>query len=92
MFRTSHWLTKGRAEIGMGVFGMIALMTPLLLWVAWSPEVLRNILLIGLGSLAMALFFVRFACPDKGSRDRMKAPDYDLHPTNMGRTGWRDQV
>ena len=58
-------LTKRRAEFGMAVFGIGALVTPLLLWVAWSPEVLRNVLIHGFFCLFIAAWFAQYAAPEK---------------------------
>lgn len=60
----SHYLTKNRAEIGMTICGLVALVTPLLLWVSWSKEMLKIILIMGFSAFLLATFFAQYACPE----------------------------
>ena len=57
-------LTRERAEIGMAMCGLVALVTPLLLWVSWSPDMLKGILAIGFASFLLATWFAQYACPE----------------------------
>ena len=59
-----HYLTKNRAEIGMTICGLVALVTPLLLWVSWSKEILQIVLIMGFSAFILATFFAQYACPD----------------------------
>lgn len=57
-------LTRGRAEVGMAVCGFGALLTPLLLWISWSPEVLKMVLTFGFGCFLLAIWFAQYAAPE----------------------------
>ena len=57
-------LTRERAEIGMAMCGLVALVTPLLLWVSWSPDMLKGILAMGFASFLLATWFAQYACPE----------------------------
>jgi hypothetical protein len=57
-------LTKNRAEIGMACCGIVALLTPLLLWVSWSVDGLKIILMIGFASFLLATWFAQYASPE----------------------------
>ena len=59
-----RFLTQERAEIGMAMCGLVALITPLLLWVAWSPNMLKGILVMGFTSFLLATWFAQYACPE----------------------------
>lgn len=73
-----RWLTKDRAEVGMAVFGMAALVTPLLLWVAFSLTMLKIVLTVGLGSVLLATLCAQYCCPDEVTEEeRMRPPDVD---------------
>lgn len=74
-------LTKRRAELGMAIFGIGALVTPLLLWVAWSPEVLRNVLIHGFFCMFVAAWFAQYAAPEKlePGDDPMRPDPDEIH-------------
>lgn len=57
-------LTKERAEVGMACCGIVALLTPLLLWVSWSVDGLKIILMIGFASFLLATWFAQYAAPE----------------------------
>lgn len=57
-------LTKNRAEICMAGCGLVALVTPLLLWVSWSKEVFKAVLAMGFASFLLATFFAQYAAPE----------------------------
>ena len=59
-----RFLTRERAEIGMAMCGLVALITPLLLWVSWSPDMLKGILVMGFASFLLATWFAQYACPE----------------------------
>ena len=61
-----RYLTKDRAEIGMGICGIVALLTPLLLWVSWSINGLKMILATGFAAFLLATWFAEFTDPDTG--------------------------
>lgn len=82
------WLTPNRAEIGLSVFGMIALVTPLLLWVAFSITMLKIVLSVGLGSIMLAIFCAQFCCRDEvPEEEQTRPPDVDEMLKLMGRMG-----
>ena len=60
-----RYLTKDRAEIGMGICGIIALLTPLLLWVSWSINGLKMILATGFGAFLLATWFAQYTDRDR---------------------------
>ena len=69
-----RFLTQGRAEIGMAICGLVALITPLLLWVSWSPDMLKGILVIGFTSFLLATWFAQYACPEALDDDQETMP------------------
>ena len=89
-----HFLTKERAEIGMAAAGLVALVTPLMLWVAWSKEMLKIVLMVGFASFLLATFFAQYAAPETVDPDEERLPrpgeDPMLHAENAKRDTWRD--
>ena len=69
-----RFLTQERAEIGMAMCGLVALITPLLLWVSWSPEKLKGILAMGFASFLLATGFAQYACPEALDVDQKTLP------------------
>ena len=69
-----RFLTRERAEIGMAMCGLVALITPLLLWVSWSPDMLKGILAMGFLSFLLATWFAQYACPEALDIDQEKLP------------------
>ena len=69
-----RFLTRERAEIGMAMCGLVALITPLLLWVSWSPEMLKGILVMGFASFLLATWFAQYACPETLDVDQETLP------------------
>jgi cobalamin biosynthesis protein CobD/CbiB len=69
-----HHLTQNRAEIGMAVCGVVAMLTPLLLWVAWSVEGLKIILMVGFASFLLATWFAQYAAPESVVPEADKLP------------------
>ena len=84
-----HYLTKERAEVGMAICGLVALITPLLLWVSWSTDMLKGILAMGFTSFILATWFAQYACPealDPNQEILPKPGDVPL-PDNRDSTG-----
>ena len=54
--------------------GLVALITPLLLWVSWSPEMLKGILAMGFASFLLATGFAQYACPEALDADQETLP------------------
>ena len=69
-----RFLTRERAEIGMAMCGLVALITPLLLWVSWSPDMLKGILVMGFTSFLLATWFAQYACPEALDVDQETPP------------------
>ncbi len=69
-----HYLTRDRAEIGMAVCGLFALVTPLLIWVSWSKEVFKVVLIIGFTSFLLATWFAQYAAPETVDPDQERLP------------------
>ena len=69
-----HYLTKERAEVGMAICGLVALVTPLLLWVSWSTDMLKGILAMGFASFILATWFAQYACPEALDPDQELLP------------------
>ena len=69
-----RFLTQKRAEIGMAMCGLVALITPLLLWVSWSPDMLKGILVMGFASFLLATWFAQYACPETLDPDQEVLP------------------
>ena len=94
-----HYLTKNRAEICMSVCGLVALVTPLLLWVSWSKEMLKLVLAMGFTAFLLATFFAQYACPEAvepGEDDLPKPGDLPtriegrLTVSRQVEKGWRN--
>ena len=95
-----HYLTKNRAEIGMTICGLVALVTPLLLWVSWSKEILQIVLIMGFSAFILATFFAQYACPDsvEPGEDDFPRPgelnkngdSNDQNFSGRRERGWRD--
>ena len=77
-----HHLTKERAEVGMACCGIVALLTPLLLWVAWSVDGLKIILMVGFASFLLATWFAQYAAPESvdPNEERLPKPGETLLP------------
>ena len=75
-------LTPERAEIGMAMCGLVALITPLLLWVSWSPEMLKGILVMGFASFLLATWFAQYACPETIELDEEVLPNSSEFPAS----------
>ena len=69
-----RFLTQKRAEVGMAMCGLVALITPLLLWVSWSPDMLKGILVMGFASFLLATWFAQYACPEALDPDQEVLP------------------
>ena len=67
-------LTQQRAEIGMAICGLVVLISPLLLWVSWSPDMLKGILVMGFASFLLATWFAQYACPEALDPDQEVLP------------------
>jgi len=86
-----RFLTRERAEIGMAMCGLVALITPLLLWVSWSPDMLKGILVMGFASFLLATWFAQYACPEAVDVDQETLPrpgelpvsGAEKHPNNI---------
>ena len=97
-----HYLTKNRAEIGMTICGLVALVTPLLLWVSWSKEILQIVLIMGFSAFILATFFAQYACPDNVEPGEDDFPRPGELKTNKGSSdsnyrekperGWREHT
>ena len=83
-----HYLTKERAEVGMAICGLVALVTPLLLWVSWSTDMLKGILTMGFASFILATWFAQYACPEALDPDQelLPKPGEIPLPDNKGQT------
>ena len=82
-----RFLTQERAEIGMAMCGLVALITPLLLWVSWSPEMLKGILAMGFASFLLATGFAQYACPESSDVDQETLPKPRGVPTSGTENG-----
>ena len=84
-----HYLTKERAEVGMAICGLVALITPLLLWVSWSTDMLKGILALGFASFILATWFAQYACPESldPNQEILPKPGEVPLPDNKGSTG-----
>ena len=89
-----HYLTKNRAEIGMTICGLVALVTPLLLWVSWSKEILQIVLIMGFSAFILATFFAQYACPDSVEPGELKTNkgSNDSNYREKPEGGWRDHT
>lgn len=67
-------LTQDRAEVGMACCGIVALLTPLLLWVSWSVTGLKIILMIGFASFLLATWFAQYAAPESVDPNAERLP------------------
>ena len=91
-----HTLTQDRAEICMGVCGIVALLTPLLLWVSWSVLILKIILAIGFASFLLATWFAQYAAPESVDPNEERLPKPGEIPLSGVKTAepnrqpWRD--
>ena len=89
-------LTRERAEIGMGICGLIALLTPLLLWVSWSVLGLKIILATGFFAFLLATWFAQYAAPETVDPDQERLPKPGELPLlnadaqDRERKTWRD--
>jgi len=87
-------LTKDRAEIGMGLCGIVALLTPLLLWVSWSVDGLKIILMTGFGAFLLATWFAQYAAPETVDPNEERLPKPGELPLpgepKQQRETWRD--
>lgn len=50
-------------SVGISICGMVAMATPLAMWVAWSLPVLKLIMIIGMGAV-LTIFFLAWLSPD----------------------------
>jgi hypothetical protein len=82
-----RFLTRERAEIGMAVCGLVALITPLLLWVSWSPNMLKGILVMGFASFLLATWFAQYACPEALDVDQEMLPKPGEIPASEAEKG-----
>lgn len=91
-FRTH--LTRNRAEIGMGISGLGALVTPLLLWISWSTDALKMILIFGFGCFLLATWFAQYAAPESVDPEEERLPRPGELPLSDSRDTksetWRD--
>ena len=55
-----RWLSRNMIEYGAGLCGMACLISPLLLWVSWSQEALKGILIFAFGALFITLWLTQF--------------------------------
>jgi hypothetical protein len=55
-----RWLSRNLIEYGAGLCGMACLISPLLLWVSWSQEALKGILIFAFGALFITLWLTQF--------------------------------
>lgn len=91
-------LTRNRAEIGMGIAGLGALVTPLLLWISWSPDALKMVLIFGFGCFLLAIWFAQYAAPEYIDPDQERLPRpgelplsrEDAERRARRRDSWRD--
>jgi len=87
-------LTKERAEVGMACCGVVALVTPLLLWVSWSVNGLKIILMVGFASFLLATWFAQYAAPEAVDPNEERLPKPGEIPlsgqTDTKRETWRD--
>ena len=87
-------ITRNRAEIGMGISGLGALVTPLLLWISWSPDALKMVLIFGFGCFLLATWFAQYAAPETVDPDEERLPrpgELPLPGTRDGKPDtWRD--
>lgn len=87
-------LTKGRAEVGMACCGVVALVTPLLLWVSWSVNGLKIILMVGFASFLLATWFAQYAAPESVDPNEERLPKPGEIPlpgqNEAKRETWRD--
>ena len=82
-----RFLTRERAEIGMAMCGLVALITPLLLWVSWSPDMLKGILVMGFVSFLLATWFAQYACPEAVDADQEILPKPGELPVSGNENG-----
>jgi len=83
-----HYLTKNRAEMGMTICGLVALVTPLLLWVSWSKEMLKIILIMGFSAFLLATFFAQYACPETVEPGEDDFPKPEELPRDSSKRLW----
>jgi len=87
-------LTKERAEDGMACCGVVALVTPLLLWVSWSVNGLKIILMVGFASFLLATWFAQYAAPESVDPNEERLPKPGEIPlpgqNEAKRATWRD--
>mgnify|MGYP004335377123 CR=1 FL=1 len=93
-------MTKNRAEICMSVCGLVALVTPLLLWVSWSKEMLKLVLAMGFAAFLLATFFAQYACPEAVEPEENDIPkpedlpikvEGQLTVSRQAEKGWRNR-
>ena len=82
------------AEVLATIFGLWTAILPLLIWAAWSADVLAAVLLSGAVSVTLYLVFAIAAAPD-GARSalndwRQRRNQYDNARAMPRKSTWRD--
>lgn len=90
-------MTRNQAEILMSVLGLVAAVTPLLLWASWSSTMLGVVFGAGVGSAFGAIALAQYANPDSVEGDdyedwcrRRDSWQQDLLAKD--KLTWRDQA
>ncbi|MEZ5854065.1 MAG: hypothetical protein R3D67_04695 [Hyphomicrobiaceae bacterium] len=87
------------ARLLLPVFGVLALCTPLVMWMAWEPEILGYGMAIGVGSLLIAAILAASLAPrsldpaaDAAWRRTYEAFHKPAEPAKRDTGTWRDQA
>lgn len=87
-------MPRALAEVLATIFGLWTAILPLLIWVAWSADVLAAVLLSGAVSVTLYLLFAIAAAPD-GQRSalndwRQRRDRYESERAEPRKSTWRD--
>ena len=87
------------AAVLLPVFGVLALGTPLVMWMAWEPEILGYGLIVGVGSLFIAAVLAASLAPKsldpeaEAALRRTYEAFHDPQATTRSKVkSWRDQA
>ena len=87
-------MPRAFAEVLATIFGLWTAVLPLLIWAAWSADVLATVLLSGAVSVTLYLIFAIAAAPD-GARSalndwRQRRDQYETERAEPRKSTWRD--
>ena len=87
------------ATLLLPIFGVLALGTPLVMWMAWEPEILGYGMAIGVGSLLIAAILAASLAPrslDPAAEEAWRRTYETFHkPTEQAKSDkrtWRDKA